>query len=149
MPNAHRSSRVAAALILLAVLAAGCAPAGSSTSPPEPSPAALPAPTCGGLKVAVPGALPCADVVTIAIRTLGERSPDQLARGVRAIDVVLAQCPAGEVPPQIDCADEPFAQMVTVTFADPVQGGLIEPSLTVAVAPASGRVLGVSNPLIR
>jgi hypothetical protein len=115
-------------------------PAGSS---------ALPTPTCGGLKIQIVGALPCEKVVEIAIGALRERAPDQLARGVAAIDVTLSTCPANEVPPQINCNGAKFAQLVTISFKTAPQGGPIEPSLTVAVDPVSGAVLGISNPLIR
>jgi len=134
---------------LLLVLAAaisilvGCL---GTTGPP--SSVALPDPTCGGLKIKIEGALPCDRVVQIAIEALRERAPQQLSRGVAAIDVFLSTCPRGEVPPQIDCGSEQFAQLVTITFTAAPPGGPIEPSLTVAVAPISGKILGISNPLI-
>ena len=134
---------------LLLVLAAaisilvGCL---GTTGPP--SSVALPDPTCGGLKIKIEGALPCDRVVQIAIEALRERAPQQLSRGVAAIDVFLSTCPRGEVPPQIDCGSEQFAQLVTITFNAAPPGGPIEPSLTVAVAPVSGTILGISNPLI-
>ena len=133
-------------MILVAAISilVGCV---GTTGPPPAQ--ALPAPTCGGIKILIEGALPCDDIVVIAIGALRERAPDQLARGVAAIDVVLATCPANEVPPQIACGREQFAQLVTVTFEPAPPGGPIEPSLTVAVAPVSGAVLGISNPLIR
>ena len=62
---------------------------------------------------------------------------------------MLATCPRGEVPPQIDCGQEQFVQLVTVTFEPAPAGGPIEPSLTVAVAPVNGAILGIVNPLIR
>jgi hypothetical protein len=132
------------ALVALIVIATGCGGAGES-APPEP----LPSPVCGGIKIKIDGALPCERVVEIAIDALRDRAPEQLARGVAAIDVLLTTCPRGEVPQQIDCGTEQFVQLVTVRFADSPAGGPIEPSLTVAVAPVSGRVLGISNPLIR
>jgi len=113
-----------------------------------PSSVALPDPTCGGIKIKIEGALPCDRIVQIAIEALGERAPEQLARGVAAIEVFLTTCPRGEVPPQIDCGSEQFAQLVTITFKAAPPGGPIEPSLTVAVAPVSGAILGISNPLI-
>lgn len=133
-------------MILVAAISivAGC----TGTTGPPPA-ATLPAPTCGGIKILIEGALPCDDIVVIAIGALRERAPDQLARGVAAIDVVLSTCPANEVPPQIACGKEQFAQLVTITFEPAPPGGPIEPSLTVAVAPVSGAVLGISNPLIR
>jgi hypothetical protein len=118
-----------------------------TAGPPASVP--LPAPTCGGIKILIEGALPCDKVVEIAIGALRERAPDQLARGVAAIDVVLTTCPRNEVPPQVDCGHEQFAQLVTITFKSAPPGGPIEPSLTVAVAPVSGAVLGIANPLIR
>lgn len=114
-----------------------------------PGSALLPTPTCGGIKILIEGSLPCDKVVEIAIGALRERAPEQLARGVAAIDVVLSTCPANEVPPQITCGSEQFAQLVTVTFGAAPPGGPIEPSLTVAVGPVSGAILGISNPLIR
>ena len=113
------------------------------------SPARFPAPTCGGLKILIEGALPCERVAEIAIRTLLERSSVQMPENVVSIDVVLAECPRNEVPPQIACGAEQFAQLVTVTFGPALPGGPIEPSLTVAIAPVSGIVLGIANPLIR
>jgi hypothetical protein len=110
--------------------------------------ATLPDPTCGGIKIKIEGALSCDRIVQIAIGALRERAPDQLARGVAAIEVFLSICPRGEMPPQIDCSTEQFAQLVTVTFKPSPPGGPIEPSLTVAVAPVSGAILGITNPLI-
>lgn len=130
-------------LALVAILA-GCAGAAES-APGEP----LPSPVCGGIKIRIEGALPCERVVEIAIDALRDRAPQQLSRGVAAIEVFLTTCPRGEVPQQIDCGTEEFVQLVTVTFADDPASGPIEPTLTVAVAPVSGRVLGISNPLIR
>ena len=133
-----------AALLALAIVAA-CGPAAA----PIPSATALPVPTCGGVKVFIEGALPCEVLAERAIAALRERAPDQLNRGVTAIDVTLTNCPRNEVPPQIDCGAEQFAQMVTVTFGAAPPNGPIEPSLTVAVAPVSGAILGIANPLIR
>lgn len=137
--------RVTCAIVLAATLAlTGCG--GES---PAPSAADLPSPVCGGIEIFIEGALPCAEVTRIAVRALAERAPDQLARGVESIDVFLTSCPRNEVPPQVECGTEEFAQMVTITFARGSGGGFAEPSLTVAVGPVSGRVLGVVNPLIR
>lgn len=108
-----------------------------------------PAPTCGGLKILLEGALPCADLVDIAIATLAESAPDHLARGVTSIDVVLAECSGGGVPQNLDCLGNSFAQSVTVTFGPAPPGGPVEPSLTVVLAPATGEVLGIINPLVR
>ena len=130
---------LAAALSILV----GC----SSTDGPSASDT-LPDPTCGGIKIKIEGALPCDRIVQIAIEALRERAPE-LNRGVAAIDVFLTTCPRGEVPPQIDCGSEQFAQLVTVKFMPSPPGGPIEPSLTVAVAPVSGAILGIANPLIR
>jgi hypothetical protein len=120
----------------------------SGTNGPSAS-VTLPDPTCGGIKIKIEGALPCDRIVQMAIDALRDRAPEQLNRGVAAIDVFLATCPRGEVPPQIDCGSEQFAQFVTVTFMPAPPGGPIEPSLTVAVAPVSGAILGIANPLIR
>jgi hypothetical protein len=143
----NRSFVAALAIAALAIaisIAAGCQDAsGSPTSAP------LPEPTCGGLKIKIDDALPCERIVEIAISALRDRAPNQLARGVVAIDVLLAACPRGEVPPRVDCSVEPFVQLVTVTFPPPVAGGPQEPSLTIAVGPATGTVLGIANPLIR
>jgi hypothetical protein len=114
----------------------------------SPTSEALPQPTCGGIKIKIDGAMPCARIVPPALEALRERAPDQLARGVASIDVFLTTCPRGEVPPQIDCRSEQFAQLVTITFKAAPPGGPIEPSLTVAVAPISGKILGIANPLI-
>jgi hypothetical protein len=133
-------------LVLVATLAllAGCSgPQASASGEP------LPSPVCGGIKIKIEGALPCEQIVQIAIGALRDRAPEQLMRGVTAIEVFLTTCPRGEVPQQIDCANEPFVQLVTVTFGPAPDGGPIEQTLTVAVAPVSGRVLGISNPLIR
>jgi hypothetical protein len=133
-------------LVLAATTAilAGCL---GTTGPPSSVP--LPQPTCGGIEILIEGALPCDKVVELAIGALRERAPDQLARGVAAIDVLLTTCPRNELPPQIECGDEQFAQLVTVTFKAPAPGGPIEPSLTVAVGPMSGAILGIANPLVR
>jgi hypothetical protein len=133
-------------LVLVSAVAilVGCL---GTTGPPTS--VTLPEPTCGGIKIKIEGALPCERIVQIAIEALRERAPGQLVRGVAAIDVLLTTCPRGEVPPQIDCGNEQFAQLVTVTFKPAPPGGPIEPSLTVAIAPVSGRVLGIANPLIR
>jgi hypothetical protein len=143
MPLARRVLRIA--LLVAVTLVGGCA----GTAPPTPSPSPLPAPTCGGLRVAIRDALPCDAVVARALAALAERAPDQLARGVIRIDVLLAECPRGEMPPQIDCGSEPFAQLVTVDLGPSGPGGPSEPSLTVAIAPVTGRLLGIQNPLIR
>jgi hypothetical protein len=132
------------ALVAAISILGGCL---GTTGPPSSVP--LPAPTCGGIKIKIEGALPCDRIVEIAIGALRHGAPEQLARGVAAIDVFLAACPRGEVPPQIDCRGEEFAQLVTVTFNPAPAGGPIEPSLTVAVAPVSGTILGIANPLIR
>jgi hypothetical protein len=128
-----------------AIVLGGC---GGTAS--EPSPASFPMPTCGGVKIHIEGALPCDQVVEIAVGTLTRQAPEQVARGIESIDVLLTNCPRNELPPQVDCGAETFAQMVTITFRDPpAGGGFVEPSLTVAVAPVTGRVLGIVNPLIR
>ena len=112
-------------------------------------PGQLPAPTCGGAKILIEGALPCADLVDIAMATLNTMAPDHIARGITGIDVWLAECTAGGVPQNIDCLGNAFAQSVTVTFGPAPPGGPIEPSLTVVIAPVTGEVLGIVNPLVR
>jgi hypothetical protein len=129
----------------LAGIVGGCGVFGS----PDPTPLAIPSPTCGGVKILIPGALPCEQIVRIAIEVLRSVAPAQLDRGVSAVDVELQGCPRNEVPPQLDCAGEDFVQLVTFTFLSSVQGGPIEPSLSVGVAPVSGRLLGIVNPLIQ
>lgn len=141
-------TRGLAALLLTVALIAACGTDDGSPSPSSPV-GGLPTPTCGGLKVAIDPALPCERVAEIAVAALRDRAPQQLDRGVAAIEVVLSECPRGEVPPQITCGQAKFVQMVTVTFGPAGSSGFIEPSLTVAVEPTTGAVLGISNPLIR
>jgi hypothetical protein len=143
MDGPSRLSRAFAALVLAAAVA-GCSLVGT----PAPSGLAIPAPTCGGAKVLIPGALPCEELAEIALRTLRAEAPGQLERGVIAVTVDLQGCPRNEVPPQLDCTGEDFVQLVTVTFGPSAPGGPLEPSLSVGVAPVSGRVLGIVNPLI-
>jgi len=145
----HRSlrERLSASAVAVAI-AAGCSPAGLQPTP-QPTATSIPAPTCGGLKIQIRDALSCERVVSAALQALEERSPDQLRRGITRIDVVLGQCPRGEMPPMIECGTEQFAQVVTVEFGPSSPGGPIEPSLTVAIARVTGAILGLSNPLIR
>lgn len=138
-------SLVAAASLAAAWLVAGC---GVLTSP-APTALALPSPTCGGAKIVIPGALPCDDLVGIALQALRAEVPAQLDRGVIAVTVELGGCPRDEIPAQLDCTGEDFVQLVTFTFGPAVPGGPIEPSMAVGVGPVSGRVLGIVNPLIR
>ncbi len=145
-PRPGLRSAVALLVAASALLVGACGLLASST--PKP-PLALPTPSCGGVKILIEGALPCEKVVEIAIRTLNDMAPEHLARGVERIDVELAGCPTGEVPPQVDCGTNDFAQFVTVTFEPSPPGGPIEPSLTVVVAPVSGDLLGIVNPLVR
>jgi hypothetical protein len=133
-----RSRSLSLAIVVLALAAAGC------TAIPGAQP--RPQPVCGGIKIAIPGALSCDEITSIALNRLAQVSPEQMARGVSSINVVLSECPRGEMPPMIDCTGEQHAQMVTVHF---VRGNPKFDSLTVAVGPVSGRVLGISNPLIR
>jgi hypothetical protein len=137
-----------ATFLLAAVLAGAC---GADISSPTPSSATsgLPTPSCGGLKIQIATALPCERVAEVAVAALRDRAPQQLDRGVAAIDVVLSDCPRNEVPPQIACGQSKVVQMVTVTFGPAGSSGFIEPSLTVAVEPVTGAILGISNPLIR
>jgi hypothetical protein len=148
-PTVPRPLRLAVALAIVISLLSGCdldpgGPGGSTLTFGN-----VPAPTCGGIKVLIEGALPCDVIAARALDELATRAPEQLARGVTAIDVMLADCPAGEVPQLIDCTGVQFAQLVTVTFEAPRPGGPIEPSLTVALEPVTGRLLGIANPLIR
>ena len=144
---ARRTGRLAAFLITVAFAAACGTDDGSP--PPSPPVGGLPTPTCGGLKVAIDPALSCDRVAELAVAAIRDRAPQQLDRGVSAIEVVLSECPRREVPPQITCGPAKFVQMVTVTFGPAGSSGLIEPSLTVAVEPTTGAILGISNPLIR
>jgi hypothetical protein len=136
-------------LALVAVLALGVVSACGLLSEPSPTTAAIPDATCGGAQVVIPDALACQELAAIAIRHLREEVPAQLERGVVSVTVELQGCPRNEVPPQLDCTGEDFVQLVTVTFGPTVAGGPIEPSLSVGVAPVTGRVLGIVNPLIR
>jgi hypothetical protein len=124
--------------ILAVALLGGCAAIPGSRPAPRP--------VCGGIDIAIPGALSCDQITSIALNRLAQVAPEQMARGVSSISVVLSECPVGEMPPMIDCTGEQHAQMVTVNF---VGGNPKLDSLTVAVGPVSGRVLGISNPLIR
>lgn len=130
---------------VIAAIVAGCGLSGG----PERTPLAVPAPTCGGAKILIPGAMPCEELVRLAIEVIRAEAPLQLDRGIVAVTVELMGCPKQEVPPQIDCAGEPFVQLVTLHFGASVEGGPIEPSLSVALAPVTGRLLGIVNPLIR
>ena len=146
--HARRFVRRLVALVsglLLAGVLAGCGLGGS----PSPSPFALPGPTCGGAKVLIPGALPCDRLVRLAFEVLQTEAPGELDRGVIAVTVDLSGCPKNELPQQLDCSGEDFVQLVTFTFGPSVAGGPTEPSLSVGVAPVSGRILGIVNPLIR
>jgi hypothetical protein len=144
LPRHRQPLAVLAALLVLLMICGGC-----GTDDADLPPAGLPRPTCGGLKIAIDPSLPCERVAEIAISVLRQQAPAQLARGVTAIDVVLADCPRGEIPAQISCGNSSFAQLVTVTFGPGRAGQLVEPSLTVAVEPTTGAVLGIENPLIR
>jgi hypothetical protein len=128
-----------------ASLVAGCGILAS----PSPTALALPAPTCGGAKIEIPGALPCDDLVGIALQALRAEVPALLERGVVAVGVELGGCPRNEIPAQLDCTGEDFVQLVTFTFGPSVQGGPSEPSMAVGLAPVTGRVLGIVNPLLR
>ena len=136
---------LAAAWLAAAWLVAGCGVLAS----PAPTAPALPTPTCGGAMILIPGALPCNELVGIALRALRAEVPVQFDRGVIAVTVDLGGCPRNEVPAQLDCIGEDFVQLVTFTFGPSVPGGPTEPSMSVGVAPVSGRVLGIVNPLLR
>ncbi|MBF8290787.1 MAG: hypothetical protein HW391_1755 [Chloroflexi bacterium] len=140
-----RAGRTWLAVGLTAAFLASCGLAGG----PERTPLAVPAPSCGGAKILIPGSIPCEELVRFAIDVIRAEAPSQLDRGIVAVTVELQGCPKQALPAQIDCAGEPFVQLVTLNFGAPVEGGPIEPSLSVALAPVSGRVLGIVNPLIR
>ena len=146
-PKPYVSAAVRSPFLLVLAAALSILVGCSDANGPSAS-VTLPEPTCGGLKIKIEGALPCERIVQIAVHALREHAPEQLDRGVAAIDVFLATCPRGEMPPQIDCGNEQFAQLVTIRFMPSPPGGPIEPSLTVAVAPVSGAILGIANPLI-
>lgn len=131
--------------LLLGLLLAGCGSGGASSGADASPPPAI----CAGLKVGIPAALPCDAVATLALDVLRERAPDQLARGITEVVVELALCPAGEMPPQVDCSGVTYAQLVRVSFGPAPVDGPIEPYLVVALEPVSGRLLGIINPLVR
>ncbi len=138
-------ARAAIASLALSLIVAACGVLGS----PGPTLLAIPTPICGGAKILIPGALSCDALVRIALQVLHDEVPAQLDRGVIAVTVELQGCPKQELPPQLDCTGEDFVQLVTVTFGPSVEGGAMEPSLSVGLAPVSGRALGIVNPLIR
>jgi len=117
-----------------------------SRAPSPPVGIGLPTPTCGGARPTIAGALPCEAVASIALEALARAAPGRLSDGIAGIDVYLEACPAQDAPPEIDCTGEPLAQFVTVSFGS--EGGPFESSLTVVVAPVSGRVLGISDELV-
>ncbi|MBA3876775.1 MAG: hypothetical protein C0498_07540 [Anaerolinea sp.] len=129
----------------MASIVAGC----GTLDSPSPSPLTIPAPTCGGAKILIPGALSCDQLGRLALEVLRSEAPGQLDRGVIAVTVELQGCARNEVPPQLDCTGEDFVQLVTFTFGPSIAGGPVEPSLSVGLAPVSGRLLGNVNPLIR
>jgi hypothetical protein len=138
--NRSRAARLAGPVVALSVAAL----LGACTALPGARP--IPQPRCGGIDIALQGALSCERIVSIAMETLRRTAPEQMTRGISAIHVQLGTCPRGEMPPMIDCTGEDHAQMVSVHF---VGGHPKLDSLTVAIGPVSGKVLGISNPLIR
>lgn len=144
-PGSRPGTGLAAGLLAIAWGLAGCGILAS----PAPTTLALPAPTCGGARIDIPGALPCSRVVEIAFAALRDEAPTQVERGIIAVTVELGGCPRNEVPEQLDCSGEDFVQLVTFDFGPSAPGGPIEPSLSVGVGPVSGHVLGIVNPLIR
>lgn len=132
--------------LVAAVLVAAC---GAFDGSPAPTGLTLPPASCGGARVVIPGALSCDDLVAIALQALRAEVPGQLERGVIAVTVDLQGCPRNEVPPQLDCTGDDFVQLVTFTFGPSLPGGPIEPSMSVGLAPVSGEVLGIVNPLMR
>lgn len=151
------SRRFGAGLLRVAVLVAAVfVLASCSFLGPQPVilstvgvPIGMPQPTCGGLKILIEGALPCQDLASIAIETLGRQAPDHLARGVVAIDVSLAPCPSAAVDQNVDCLGNEIAQFVMVTFGPMLPDSPVEPSLVVVLDPVSGQLLGFENPHIR
>jgi len=137
-----RSPALIALMVLAAVVAGGCS---SGTD----SEAAIPAPTCVGGPVGIPGALPCERVAELAIDALRAEAPEQLERRATGVVVELSRCPAGEMPPQVDCTGVSDAWMVRLSFGPAPSGGPIEDQLTVALEPVTGRLLGIVNPLVR
>ncbi len=129
-------------LLVLVTAIAGCSAGG------DPGGSA-PDPVCTGLKVGIPGSLPCDEVAARAVEVLRELAPDQVARGITGVTVELALCPAGELPPQVDCTGVTYAQMVRVSFGPAPAGGPVEDHLVVALGPVTGRLLGIVNPLVR
>jgi hypothetical protein len=140
-----RAGRLAVAMLVAGLAVAGCGVPGVGDLPGV---TAYPTPTCGGARIGIEGALDCQTLAGLAIGTLAERLPDHLARGVVSIEATLGDCPFGEVPRQVECERGSLVQFVKVTFEPPVEGGPIEPHLTVAIEPVEGRVLGIVNPLI-
>ena len=104
--------------LVTASLVAGCGILAS----PAPTALALPVPTCGGARIEIPGALPCDDLVGIALEALRAEVPALLDRGVIAVAVELGGCPRNEIPAQLDCTGEDFVQLVTFTFGPSVAG---------------------------
>lgn len=129
-------------LLVMAAGIAGCSAGGS----PDGS---VPDPVCAAREVQIPGALPCDEIAARAVGVLREQVPAQVARGITEVTVELALCPAGELPPQVDCAGVTYAQMVRVSFGPAPADGPIEDHLVVALEPVTGRLLGIVNPLIR
>lgn len=143
----HRTAAAARArstllTVAIAGLVAACSFGGADTE-------AIPSPSCSGVDAPLAGSLACGRLADVAVETLRESAPEQLARGVTEIDVSVEPCPVGEVPPQVDCAGATHAAMVRVHFAPAPLDGPIEPYLVVAIEPTTGRILGIENPLIR
>jgi hypothetical protein len=135
-------ARTAVLIVVVTALVAACSgsPIGGG---------AIPSPSCGSGDAPIAGSLACDRLADIAIETLRERAPGQLARGVTEVAVSIERCPVGEVPPQVDCAGVTHAAMVRVAFGPAPLDGPIEMYLVVAIDPMTGRVLGIVNPLIR
>jgi hypothetical protein len=138
------SSQRTISLFLAGIFLAAC-----TTAVAAPTPTPVPEPVCGGIEIAIPRAISCKDAANRALAALREKAPQQIARGVTGIQVQLAECPRNEVPPQMDCTGEQFAYLVTVHFNVLGDNLFMEDNLTVGVAPVSGRILGIANPLVR
>jgi hypothetical protein len=137
-------TRLLAALLVVAI-GAGC-----TSAPASPTPSPSPPAACAEMDMFVEGRIECGDAVDRALAALRQLVPEQMAKGVAGIEVRLGNCPVGEIPPQIQCVD-PARQLyfVTVRFGPPGPGQPMDESLTVGLDATSGRVMGISNPLIR
>lgn len=153
-PSPHhpavRLARTLALALAGTTLVAACgvlgAPSPAASSPASPAASVpLPTPTCGGIRIAIEGSLPCDEVVQRATTAVAASNPELLGRGVLGIKAFLNACNE-DLPPRIPCGGERYAQYVTFTFARGPEEQ-IEPQLTVAVSPTSGSILGLADPV--